>query len=202
MQTAPVAIVKTALFRIGGMMKQAATLIASDRFRLKPSRREGGGLCAPALTATASRFYFLKLTLFVIAAAVVAKTAMAAESPKAVYVTPRKGTPYLLVHDCTIGLQCKALGAGDSIAAVEGFSFFSTFSTGIDLSRQHAVVLKISGREIPGALNRLLAVSAKVQRFNFIVDLQRFHGIDAISPRNIEIVVDGVEITKHPALEQ
>jgi hypothetical protein len=117
-------------------------------------------------------------------------------APTAIRVIPVKGSSYLLVHDCTVGLQCRELGATESLATVEGFSFFSIFSTGIDPTEPHNVVLKISGREIPGALNRLFADSTNRQRFNFIVDLQKHRGVGAINVRNIKVVVDGVVITE------
>jgi len=115
--------------------------------------------------------------------------------PRAILVRLADALPYLRVDDCTLGTQCRQLDRDQSVAVAEGFMFFSVFSTGVDLKAHHVVQLKIAGFAIPGALNALLPEDPHTQRFNFIVDLQRYKRLPAATPKNIEVRVDGKIIT-------
>jgi hypothetical protein len=61
------------------------------------------------------------------------------------------------------------------------------------------VQLKIDGFTIPDALNALLQEDERTQRFNFIVDLQRYKRVQPATPSNIEVWVDGKIITPRGA---
>jgi hypothetical protein len=126
-----------------------------------------------------------------------------AEKPvgHALLIKPAGQQAYLLVHDCTIGTQCRVVPPEGHVAVAEEFLFFSIFGTGVDPGTSHQVLLRIGNVEIPGALNALIPSGQDLQRYNFIVDLERNKRVPPATPGNITVWVDGIMITPGAAVD-